>query len=124
MIDLSPISKKKARLLVRKGDEYISLDVQDVIFIYRNDTVVFVIDKNEKKYLIDKNLSVLEAELDPNTFFRANRQYIININFVRGFRIFEKVKIAVSLKVPHSDHPIIISQKTAPLFKRWIAEED
>jgi DNA-binding LytR/AlgR family response regulator len=114
---------KRTRLLVRKGDEYISLTVKDVAFIYRSDTVIFVVDRSGKKFLCEKNLSILEAELDNTMFFRANRQYLININYVRGFKVFEKVKLEVFLKTPDADHPIIISQKTAPVFKKWVSEE-
>jgi DNA-binding LytR/AlgR family response regulator len=124
MIFATPISIKRTRLLVRKGDEYVSLHIKDIAFIYRSDTVIFVIDKTERKFFCDKNLSVLEAELDERLFFRANRQYLLNINYVRGFKVFEKVKLEVFLKMAHADHQIIISQKTAPFFKKWISEEE
>jgi len=117
------MNRRKARLLVRKGDEYISLSIQDIAFIYRFDTVIFVMDAQGRKYISERNLSLLESELDQATFFRANRQYLVNINFVRGFKIFEKVKLQVFLKIPHPEHEIIISQKTAPFFKKWLAEE-
>jgi DNA-binding LytR/AlgR family response regulator len=123
MILTSTITKRKARLLVKKGDEYVSLAVQDIAYFYRFDTVIFVVDAAGKKFICDRNLSSLELELDETMFFRANRQYLININFVRGFKVFEKVKLEVFLRIPHPDHQIIISQKTAPLFKKWVSEE-
>lgn len=115
--------RSKSRLIVRKGDEYITLAVKDIVFIYRSDTIVIVTDRQERKYLCDKNLSQLEEELDNVIFFRANRQYIININCIRSFKTVDKVKLQVFLKISHDDHPIIISQKTAPQFRKWIAEE-
>jgi len=123
MIITSTLVAKRNRLLVRKGDEYISLPVEEIALIYRSDAVVFVIDYNEKKYLCEKNLTLLEQELDETLFFRANRQYLININSIRGFKVYEKVKLQVFLKGPLIHHEIIISQKTAPVFKKWISEE-
>jgi DNA-binding LytR/AlgR family response regulator len=123
MIITHPIVKKKTRLIVRKRDEYVSLAIRDIAFIYRNDTIIVVYDRFENKYLCEKNLSVLESELDDAMFFRANRQYLININYVRGFKMFEKVKLQVFLKIPVEGHQIIISQKTTPLFKKWVSEE-
>jgi len=117
------MTKNKSRLIVRKGEEYITLAVKDVVFIYRSDSIVIVTDKHEKKYLCDKNLSQLEIELDSTLFFRVNRQYLVNINFIRSFKTFEKVKLQVFLSVSHTDHPLIISQKTAPSFRKWISEE-
>jgi len=81
------------------------------------------VDKEEKKYLCDRNLSALEQELDEAMFFRANRKYIVNIQYIRGFKSFEKVKLEVNLTLPTINHNIIVSQETAPLFKKWIYEE-
>lgn len=123
MITTNLMTKKRSRIIVRKRDENIALNVTDVVFIYRDDTLVLVFDNADKKYLCDKNLSELESELDESTFFRANRQFIININYVKSFKTFEKVKLQVFLKIPHADHPIIISQKRGPIFKKWLSEE-
>jgi DNA-binding LytR/AlgR family response regulator len=62
----------------------------------------------------------LEEELQPDRFFRANRQYIINIDYVKGFKAFDKVKLQVDLLVPDINHSIIISQETAPVFRKWM----
>jgi DNA-binding LytR/AlgR family response regulator len=123
MITTNLMTKKRSRIIVRKRDENIALNITDVVFIYRDDTLVIVFDNAEKKYLCDKNLAELEAELDETIFFRANRQFIININYVKSFKTFEKVKLQVFLKTPHPDHPIIVSQKRAPIFKKWLSEE-
>ena len=79
-----------------------------------------MIDRLGKKYLADKNLGDLEEDLDEGMFFRANRQYIININFIRGFKTYEKVKLQVDLAIPDLNHCIIVSQENAPQFRQWI----
>jgi DNA-binding LytR/AlgR family response regulator len=120
---LTTMKKKKTRLVVRKGNENIALKVEDIAFIYRDNTIIVAVDKEEKKYLCDRNLSALEEELDESMFFRANRKYLVNIQYIRGFKSFEKVKLEVSLLIPTCSHSIIISQETAPLFKKWINED-
>jgi len=120
---LTTMKKKKTRLIVRKGNENIALKVEDIAFIYRDNTIIVAIDKEEKKYLCDRNLSALEEELDESMFFRANRKYLVNIQYIRGYKSFEKVKLEVSLLIPTCNHSIIISQETAPLFKKWINED-
>src|SRR5688572_22502142 len=123
MITSALMTKKKNRLIGRKRDEHVGLGVDEIAFIYRNEMLVVVVDKQEKKYLCDKTLSDLEAELDEASFFRANRQYIVNIDYIRSFKVFEKVKLEVFLKIPQAEHQIIVSQKTAPLFKKWVSGE-
>jgi DNA-binding LytR/AlgR family response regulator len=110
----------KKRVLVRKGLETISLRLDDVVLFYTENKIVYVIDRWGKKFMSDHNLSELEDSLDPSSYFRANRQYIINIAYIRGFKSYEKVKIQVELTMPELNHCIIISQETAPQFKEWM----
>lgn len=114
--------RKKTRLLVKKGLEHIALRLEDVALIYTQNKVVYVMDHCSKKYLCDKTLSELEVELDENIFFRVNRQYIVNINYVKSFKTFEKVKLQLDISLPEINHPIVISQETAPAFRKWIHE--
>jgi DNA-binding LytR/AlgR family response regulator len=111
---------KKKRLMVKKGMENISLRMEDIVIFYTENKIVYVIDRCGKKFLADKNLGELEEMLDENIFFRANRQYIININFIKGFKSYEKVKLQVDLTIPDINHCIIVSQETAPLFREWM----
>ncbi len=116
-------NRMKKRLIVKKGIENIALKTEDIALIFTDNKIVFVIDGlTGKKYLSDKNLSALETELDKNIFFRANRKYIISINFLKAFRCFEKVKLLVDLNIPENGHQIIISQETAKYFKQWVSE--
>ena len=114
--------KKKSRIVVRRGVEHVFLLLDDVVLFYTENKIVFVLDKDGRKYMVDKNLGELEAELDGETFFRVNRQYILNINYVKSYKPYDRVKLQVDLHVQHPNHNIIISQETAPLFKKWIYE--
>ena len=120
---ITSMKKKKTRLIVRKGNENVVLKVEDIAFIYRDNTIIIAVDKEEKKYLCDKNLSALEVELDPSVFFRANRKYLLNIHYIRSYKTFEKVKLEVFLCLSNCNHSIIVSQETAPLFRKWMHEE-
>ena len=116
--DLNP--KRRMRLLVKKGTENISKQVSEIAFFYTENRIVYAFDKHGRKFLIDRNMNELETELDPSAFFRANRQYIINLNFIKHFKPYEKVKLLVELNVPDTNHVIIISQNSSPDFRSWI----
>jgi DNA-binding LytR/AlgR family response regulator len=55
--------KKQSRLVVKRGQEHLFLLLEDVVLFYTENKIVYVIDKQGKKYLLDKNLSDLESEL-------------------------------------------------------------
>ena len=114
--------KKKSRIVVKRAVEHLFLLLEDVVLFYTENKIVFALDKEGKKYMVDKNLSDLEEELDGETFFRVNRQYILNINYVKSYKSYDRVKLQVDLLVNTPSHNIVISQETAPLFKKWIYE--
>ena len=101
--------------------ENIALRIEDVVLFYTENKIVYLLDKQKSKYLYDRNLSELESELDPLLFFRANRKYIVNINYIKSYKTFEKVKLILELIIPDIPHQIILSQETAPDFKKWLA---
>lgn len=112
--------KKKTRLLVKSGVVNISLLLADVALIYTKDKLMYVIDRDAKKYLVEKTLTELEQELDDTIFFRANRQYIVNVNFIKSFKPYKKVKLLVDVSFNDLEEPVIVSQQVAPVFKKWI----
>lgn len=115
-------ARKRSRILVRKGIENITMPLSEIVLFYTENKIVHAVDRSGRKYMVDKNLSDLEAELDDNLFFRANRQYILNINFIKSFKPYERVKLWVDLTIPDIDHSIIVSQETAPLFRKWLID--
>jgi two-component system LytT family response regulator len=115
-------NKKRSRILVRKGIENITMPLHDIVLFYTENKIVYAVDRNGRKFMVDKNLSDLEEELDDKTFFRANRQYILNIEYIKSFKPYERVKLWVDLTVPDIDHSIIVSQETAPFFRKWLQE--
>jgi DNA-binding LytR/AlgR family response regulator len=114
-------SPKKTRIIVKKGTEHIALRLDEVVLFYTENKVVYLIDRQKTKYIYDRNLSMSVAELDPGIFFRANRKYIVNINYIKSFRPYEKVKLILEFSIPDITHQVIISQETAPDFKKWLA---
>ncbi|MBO9660723.1 MAG: LytTR family transcriptional regulator [Chitinophagaceae bacterium] len=114
--------KRKSRLLLRKGLENIPVKLDDIALFYTENKIVYALDRAGKKYVADKKLSELELELTTELFFRANRQFIIGLNFIKGFKPLDKVKLQVELIISDVQHQVIISQETAPAFRKWMSE--
>jgi DNA-binding LytR/AlgR family response regulator len=116
---LPPSNHFRTRLVVKNESEYLTLKLTDAAYFTTEHKQVYVVTAQGQRYLVNKNLGELEEELDPSLFFRANRQCIVHINYIRKFRSFEKSKLALELAVSgHED--IIISQETAASFREWI----
>jgi DNA-binding LytR/AlgR family response regulator len=116
--------KTRTRLLVQKGAEYAALRLTDIVLLYVQNRLVFAVDKYGKRYMVNKKLNQLEQELNDRAFFRANRQCIINIQHIRAFRVYERVKLLVDMQLNENKFPVIISQENAAAFRRWIVAAD
>lgn len=114
--------KIKSRIVVKKGTEFQTVKLEDVACFFTEHKLVFVVDKDNKKYLCEMaTLSEVEESLDNKKFFRVNRKYIVNANNIVRFRSIDKSKIIVELDINLAEE-IIISQENAPVFKKWIGE--
>jgi DNA-binding LytR/AlgR family response regulator len=110
----------RKRLVVQRGLEQVALAVSDIALFYTENKMVFVLDCHGQKYICDEPLQNLEADLDPSVFFRANRQFLINIEYIQSFRSVEKSRLKVQMDPLPKGADIIVSQETASRFRRWI----
>ncbi|MBP7166821.1 MAG: LytTR family transcriptional regulator DNA-binding domain-containing protein, partial [Bacteroidia bacterium] len=70
-------------------------------------------------YPIDYNLDELETMLDPDQFFRINRQFIINISSIDKMLAWSKSRVKVVLKPPTTEDTIVSTERS-PNFKDWL----
>src|SRR3984957_11818218 len=56
--------KKRSRIIVKKGLEFQTVKLEDVAYFFTEHKLIFLVDKDGKKYLADKNnLADLEEDL-------------------------------------------------------------
>jgi two-component system, LytTR family, response regulator len=121
VIQLSNPSKKmyKERFMVHSGKSYSVINYSNIGYFVK-DTLVYLVTNDKQQFLTDfETMEEVEDLLDPKFFYRANRQYIININAVDSFRSDVYGKMVVQLKQPLVVS-IDISREKAQAFKNWI----
>lgn len=114
-------NKYLRRLLIRFSNSYKLVDIKDVSYFYTKDKITFVVIRSTgKKYPLDQPLEKLEGQLDPEIFFRINRQFIIHLTSIKELHTYSKSRIKVDLD-PVSPQDIIVSTERAAEFKRWLS---
>jgi two-component system LytT family response regulator len=99
-------------------DKLIPLSSEDIAYFYINNLIVYaVIDKIE--YILDETMDEIEKRLPADSFFRANRQFIINKKFIENAEIYFNSRLLIHLTIKTSSEIIISREKTA-LFKNWL----
>lgn len=111
----------KSRFLVKLGERLISIDTSEITYFKSEDKLTFLISKSGNKYLVEYTLDQLEKILDPNHFFRLNRQFIAHISSIDTIHNYFNGKLKLFLK-DKSKEEVIISREKAPLFKEWLGQ--
>lgn len=116
---IDKLVRYKERLLVYKGGDMVSLPVNDILYFYKDGRNMLVITSSGEAYCLSVTIQELESQLDPDKFFRLNRQYLVNIAALKKISPFFNSKLIVQL-FHCSDRNIIVSKERAVLFKEWL----
>lgn len=116
---IDKLVRYKERLLVYKGGDMVSLPVNDILYFYKDGRNMLVTTSSGEAYCLSVTIQELESQLDPDKFFRLNRQYLVNIAALKKISPFFNSKLIVQL-FHRSDRNIIVSKERAVLFKEWL----
>jgi two-component system, LytTR family, response regulator len=109
----------KERFIVHIGKSFSIVEHKDVAY-FRKETLIYLVTLDKQQYLTDyETMEELEEILNPKSFFRANRQYLINVNSVENFRTDQYSKMLVQLKST-LNLTVDVSREKAQAFKKWI----
>ncbi|MCZ4407680.1 LytTR family DNA-binding domain-containing protein [Cryomorphaceae bacterium 1068] len=112
-------SRFRNRFLVRLGDRLIPVKTEAVAYFCYKDGATEMIQSSGKRYVIDQPLDELEKQLNPNKFFRLNRQFLASEESIGLIHRYFKGKLKVELS-PEADDEVIVSREKAAKFKIWM----
>ncbi|MBL7857891.1 MAG: LytTR family transcriptional regulator DNA-binding domain-containing protein [Cyclobacteriaceae bacterium] len=120
--DLLKSSGYRDLLIVNYGTSSVPVQTNDIAYIYKQNEVSFIKTSDGKEYTSSSSLENLETLLDPESFFRLNRQMIGHIKAIKRFRSDNSGKLILTLD-PSTTEEISISKKKASEFKTWIGSK-
>ncbi|GAB1307659.1 LytTR family DNA-binding domain-containing protein [Urechidicola sp. KH5] len=122
LIDMLQSQQKpayKTTYLVHHRDELLPLKTDNIAYFYIDLGMVKAVSKENQTFILDKKLEDIEAELPPEIFFRANRQFILNKAAISNIKFYFNGKLIVNTKPPSKER-IVVSKAKATLFKTWV----
>jgi two-component system response regulator LytT len=82
-----PVSPKPAlqrsKLLVRSNQRNFIVDAQDVVYATIDDGLITVVASNLEGQSNYRTIEELQSNLDPDTFWRVHRSYLVNIHRIK-----------------------------------------
>ncbi|NJK84365.1 MAG: response regulator transcription factor [Bacteroidia bacterium] len=109
----------KSRFLVRLGERLVSVPEHEIAYLYAEQKIVLLITNQNEKYAVDYSLDELEALLNPEVFFRLNRQFLARVQSIGSIYHYFKGKLKVKL-LPEINQEVIVSREKSPFFKQWL----
>lgn len=113
------VQSYKQRFLIKIGHKLESLPCSEIAFFMAADKVVYLVNNENKRYIIDHTLEELNQMLDPKIFFHLNRQFLCNINSIKSISTYFNGKLKIQLK-PEVNEEVLVSREKANDFKNWL----
>jgi len=109
------------RLLIKRGQQLSYLKTATTAYCYADGKLCYAVDFNSNKYLLETNLTQLEEQLQPNKFYRINRNLLVNIESIIKVHTWlgGRLKLELSLAA-HAE--TIVSREKVNGFKSWLGQ--
>jgi two-component system LytT family response regulator len=119
--ELKHTQKKEYRktFLVQFKDKLIPVNVEEIMYFYIENGIVYAMNEDRKNYIINQNLDDIKDQLDPDQFYRANRQYIVSRHSVKEISPYFNERLSLKLQ-PAMKEAVIVSKAKVSEFKSWL----
>lgn len=111
--------KYKSRFLLHYRESYKIILVEEIDYVYLDLKIVHFKLLDGTSIAVPYNLEELEEQLDPQFFFRVNRQFILHINSIDSIHKYFNEKAKIILK-RDKNAEVIVSRIKMAQFKLWL----
>jgi DNA-binding LytR/AlgR family response regulator len=109
----------RKRFLIRSDESWFQVPVEDIAYFYSLQKITFAVTFRKREYPVDFSLENLKEQLDPDLFFKINRQFIVNLNAISRVHSWFQGKLVLELNPAPEEKPVVGKDKAAD-FKRWM----
>jgi DNA-binding LytR/AlgR family response regulator len=115
------VEEGKKSFLVFKENKYVTVQTDQVAFIYTRNDVTTLVTLQQQNYTVTQSLDQVQGQLSSKQFYRLNRQYLVNFSAIKEVEHYYGRKLLVKLVVPVPDNLLLGKEKTTA-FLEWLAE--
>lgn len=110
----------KSRFLIKTATGFSSIPVNQISHFHICERCVFLKDKSGKDYGLDYSLDQLQKVLDPDKFFRINRDCIICIDSISRISAYSSSRLQLMISNETDNDIFVVSRDKTGEFKKWI----
>lgn len=111
----------KKRFVVKTGNIIKIIDSNDIECFYSAFKSSFLTTTEDRSFPLDDSLENIEKDVNPDLFFRVNRQFLIALTAIKEISIYSNSRLKIILN-NYKDEEIIVSRERVQAFKHWISK--
>ncbi|WP_394773978.1 LytR/AlgR family response regulator transcription factor [Flavobacterium sp.] len=116
----NPFEKSyKKRFTVKIGQHLKVITTDEIECFFSENKGTYIHTFDNRNYLIDSTLEILEQELDKKDFFRISRKFIVPLPAIKEIQIYTNSRLKVILPTYKEDE-VIVSREKVQDFKNWL----
>ena len=117
---VNPVSKDyRKRFFFFLCQQLKVIDLAEIECFYSENKGTYIHTIDNRDYLIDSSLEVVETVLNPKDFFRINRKFIIPMQSVKEIQVYSNSRLKISLPTYKADEVIVARERVSD-FKEWL----
>lgn len=117
---VNPVEKEyKKRFSVKIGQQIKVIPIVEIECFYSENKGTYLHTIDNRNYLLDTSLEVLESELNPKEFYRINRKFIVPMKAIKEIQVYTNSRLKIILPTYKEDEVIVAREKVSD-FKTWI----
>lgn len=117
---VNPVEREyKKRFTTKIGQHIKMINVDEIECFYSENKGTYAFTVEGRDYLLETTLEQLEKELSPETFFRINRKFIINITGIKDIIAYTNSRLQLRLNT-YGQEKVIVARERVKDFKLWL----
>ncbi|MEO6173653.1 MAG: LytTR family DNA-binding domain-containing protein [Flavobacterium circumlabens] len=116
----NPFEKNyKKRFTVKIGQHLKVITTDEIECFFSENKGTYIHTFENRNYLIDSTLEILEQELDMKDFFRVSRKFIVPLTAIKEIQVYTNSRLKVILP-SYKEDEVIVSREKVQDFKSWL----
>jgi len=109
----------KHRFTIKIGQYLKLIGAEEIECFYSENKGTYIHTIDNRDYLLESTLEMLEKELDPKIFFRVSRKFIVPIKTMKEIVVYSNSRLKIILPTYKKDD-VIVSREKVVEFKNWL----
>lgn len=119
MAGARPSKSYKSRFLVKVGEKIKSIPVEEIRAFYSLDKATYLFTNEKRSYCIDFALDQLETMLDPDSFIRISRKFVVSLAACANITAWSNSRLKLRIE-GLDDQEIIVARERVQDFREWL----